>query len=126
MKSRGVEFAREARKRQTRGEAMLWDALRGRALGVRFYREEPVGSFRPDFVCKRPRLIVEIDGPVHDDQQWEDSDRQRVLEEMGYRVLRVSDYQAERHTKTIVERLRAVIAEMQSGAKERPGRAPRS
>ena len=48
-------------------EAILWNALRRRHLGVRFRRQEPIGPFIADFVCRSHRLVVELDGASHDD-----------------------------------------------------------
>ncbi len=107
-----VQVARERRKSPTRSEAMLWDALRDRALGVRFYREEPIDPFIPDLRCKRPRLIIEIDGSVHEGQERADADRQGYLERDGYRVERFSAEEVETHLDRVVVRIREVLLEM--------------
>ena len=69
----------------TLAEAKLWELLRGRRLeGLRFRRQEPVGRYVVDFVCYRHRLIIEADGPFHDD----DTERDAWLGGQGFRVLR--------------------------------------
>ena len=51
---------------QTHAEASLWRALRGRGLdGLKFVRQEPIGPYFADFVCRDKRLVVEIDGATH-------------------------------------------------------------
>jgi adenine-specific DNA-methyltransferase len=107
-----VERAREFRKEPTRSERLVWDAVRDRALGVRVYRQEPVGPFIPDFVCKRPRLIIEVDGPVHEEQKEYDMERQRYLEAKGYQVERISAYDAEHHLAPFLTRMRGLIANL--------------
>ena len=55
--------ARGLRRAETDAERWLWSALRGRRLaGFKFVRQEPVGPFFVDFVCRGKRLVVEIDG----------------------------------------------------------------
>jgi very-short-patch-repair endonuclease len=70
------------------GERKLWAVLRDRRLaGLKFRRQVPIGPYVADFVCQRHRLIVEADGPFHDD----DTARDAWLEAQGYRVLRLKN-----------------------------------
>jgi len=86
-----VERAREFRKAPTRSETILWDVFRDRQLhGVKFRRQFVIGSFVADFCAPRQRLIVEVDGGIHDTQRKHDQERQRLLEAARYRVIRVS------------------------------------
>jgi len=71
----------------TSNEAKLWELLRGRRLeGLKFRRQAPVGRFVADFVCYRHRLIIEADGPFHDEEN--DAVRDAWLKSQGFRVLR--------------------------------------
>jgi very-short-patch-repair endonuclease len=72
-------------------EAALWRVLRIRPDGIKFRRQHPVGPFVVDFYCPSAKLVVEIDGEVHDmgDKPERDEDRDRWLEEYGFRVLRI-------------------------------------
>jgi very-short-patch-repair endonuclease len=77
------------RKKPTEAEARLWHALRrNQVLGLRFRRQHAIDFF-VDFFCPEARTIVEVDGPIHDDQQEADTVRQRHLEGLGYKVFRV-------------------------------------
>ena len=58
-------YARNNRKHQTYDEVRLWSALRRNQLGFRFRRQEPIGPYIIDFVCKNRNLIVEADGITH-------------------------------------------------------------
>jgi len=60
------EFAREMRKNPTKTESLMWEELRNDKLSVNFRRQHIIGNFIPDFVCLENKLIVEIDGSVHD------------------------------------------------------------
>jgi very-short-patch-repair endonuclease len=81
--------ARSLRRRSTRAEWVLWLALRDRRLGgLKFARQQPLGPYYADFVCRERRLIIEVDGGQHADSA---SDRRRdaYLNTLGYRVVRV-------------------------------------
>ena len=68
---------------------MLWLALRDRRLaGFTFNRQEPIGSYYVDFVCRERRLVVEVDGGQHSDNPA-DRERDAHLAAFGYRVVRV-------------------------------------
>jgi len=78
--------ARQLRREQTPAEALLWGHLRNRRLkGLKFRRQHPVGRFVADFYCAQHRLIVELDGAVHqrqreyDDLRTEELERERWL-----------------------------------------------
>ncbi len=86
------ERARELRRNMTPAEARLWDALRAKRLaGLKFRPQHAVGTFVFDFYCARHRLIIEVDGDVHDEEEQAAHDQMRTehLQGCGYRVLRV-------------------------------------
>lgn len=85
-------LAREMRQKPTHAEDHLWQHLRNRrAGGAKFRRQYPIERFIVDFVCLERRLIVEVDGDIHDHQQDYDAVRQEFLEAQGFRVLRFSN-----------------------------------
>ncbi len=58
--------ARRLRKRQTKSEKLLWQALRNRQLSdLKFLRQHPIGHSIVDFYCHENRLVIEIDGGIH-------------------------------------------------------------
>ena len=68
---------------------MLWTRIRSRQLGgFKFVRQEPIGRYYADFVCRDRPLIVELDGGQHAERP---RDRQRDSElcALGYRVIRI-------------------------------------
>jgi very-short-patch-repair endonuclease len=84
-------FARQHRSSLTESEAALWSALKARQLGVSFRRQVPVaGLFIADFCAPSIKLIVEVDGPVHARKLGSDSRRDRKLQSVGFRIVRVS------------------------------------
>ena len=84
------QYAWRNRRAPTESEARLWQLLRGRQLGVWFRRQVPLGGqFIADFVAPTARLIVEVDGSSHVRRNHADARRDRTLERLGYRVLRL-------------------------------------
>ena len=80
--------ARELRRNMTDAERALWRRLRMRQLaGQRFRRQQPIGDYIVDFACPAARLVVEVDGGQHAEEE-RDAARTRWLESRGYRVLR--------------------------------------
>ena len=85
-----AERAHALRAAPTLEEALLWDALRGRRLGVAFRRQTVLlGRYIVDFYAPAARLAVEVDGGYHRDRKRADARRDWVLERAGYRVLRL-------------------------------------
>ncbi|MEI9963566.1 MAG: endonuclease domain-containing protein [Caulobacteraceae bacterium] len=71
------------RKAPAATERLLWDLLRDRRLAdLKFRRQVPVGRYIVDFICFRHRLIVEADGPTHDDSH-RDRERDAWLSSQG-------------------------------------------
>ena len=80
--------ARRLRRDSTSAELRMWNRLRSRALGgFKFVRQEAIGPYIVDFICRERRLIVELDGGQHADSQ-KDAIRDRWLHDHRYRVLR--------------------------------------
>jgi very-short-patch-repair endonuclease len=85
------EAARDLRRRSTPTEQRLWAALRRHHLhGRQFRRQYPIGPYIVDFLCSAARLVIEVDGGIHEQQQEYDADRDDYLQELGYTVLRIS------------------------------------
>ena len=77
------------RRDSTEAEQRLWSALRNRRLeDIRFRRQVVLGRYVADFCSAHPKLVIELDGIQHEDQQNCDEARTRYLEGQGYRVLR--------------------------------------
>lgn len=83
-----MNFAGKLRKDPTPAERKLWSKIRNDKLGVNFRRQHAVGNFIPDFVCIEKKLILELDGSQHLEQQEYDEARTKFLEKEGYKVIR--------------------------------------
>lgn len=119
-----VERARTLRKHMTAPELALWFRLRElRGQGWHFRRQAPEGSYVLDFVCRSVMLIVEVDGAHHGDepQRMHDEQRDRILVERGFRVLRFWANEVLLDADGVIEQILAVlrISGEQSGARPR-------
>ena len=84
-----LERARELRKQQTPTDEILWECLRDRRfLNTKFRRQHNIGQFIADFYCHPARLVIELDGEIHQSQQIEDANRDEWMESQGLKVLR--------------------------------------
>ena len=99
------EIVRNLRKNMTVSEKLLWQELRNRKLdSKKFNKQHPIFYdsnnndhlfFVADFFCHECRLIIELDGPVHDLQKERDNERDLTLQELGYKVLHIRNEELE-------------------------------
>ena len=117
VKRRMIEIAREFRKEPTEGEKILWGALRGKKLdGIKFRRQQPVGYFIVDFYNSSFRLVVEVDGPIHDYQKKADKARQDILEDLGLTVFRIKTEIPEKNLSLTLNMIRTKIREIKQNS----------
>lgn len=92
----------------TPAEAVLWSRLRTNQLGgLHFRRQRIVAGFIADFYCHSARLVVEVDGPVHERLTESDEVRRAVLDSAGVRVLRVTNVEVARDIDDVLLRILA-------------------
>lgn len=83
--------AAKLRENETEAEKLLWAYLSKRQLsGLKFRRQHPISSFIVDFYCHSKKLVIELDGEIHDQIDQEDYDvgRKYELESLGLKVLK--------------------------------------
>jgi very-short-patch-repair endonuclease len=108
-----LRLAREQRANLVQAEAIIWRAVRDRRCeGAKFRRQATIGNFIVDFVCYERRLIVEIDGPSHEDaeQRTRDQERDAWLKGQGFCILRLPNELAIASTELAVARIRAALS----------------
>lgn len=82
--------AKNLRTNQTDFENILWQRIRAKRLnGIKFRRQVPIGKYIVDFVALGRKLVIELDGSQHLDNQKYDNQRTEYLKEKGYKVLRI-------------------------------------
>jgi len=104
-----LERAKELRREMTPAEKLLWQEVRANKLGVRFRRQQVIQGFIVDFYCHQVGLVVEVDGDVHDLQKDEDERREKVLTEMGLRVIRFGNDEVGRDLSAVVGKVRESV-----------------
>jgi len=107
-----VAGAKELRRNMTPAEQVLWSALKGRrAGGLRFRCQHPVGPFVLDFFCPAAKLVIEVDGLIHEQQREQDHARTEHLEDYGYRVLRFTNQEVMTNLDAVVAQIVLVAGE---------------
>jgi very-short-patch-repair endonuclease len=76
-----------AREESTPAEQRLWSRIRNDQLGVTFRRQHAIGSYIPDFYCPKAKLVIELDGSQHLEQEEYDAERTEYLESRGFKVI---------------------------------------
>ncbi len=103
-----VRFARHLRSNLTKAEVILWSHLRRRQLnGLRFRRQHPIDQYIADFACIERNLVVEIDGATHFDRGAYDDGRDRVMQGLGWTVLRYVDDDVLKHLEAVLDDIAA-------------------
>ena len=100
-----ISRARELRHNMTDAEKRLWNYLRNRKFhNLKFLRQHPVvyqttnnqvNYFIPDFYCADKKVIIELDGKIHDFQKNEDEIRDEILRSLELRILRIKNEEIE-------------------------------
>ncbi len=88
------KFVKEHRETPTQAEHVLWHLLRGRKLdGYKFRRQLIIGSYIADFVCLNKRLIIEVDGLIHQipENKISDAERTFALNKLGFNLIRFTN-----------------------------------
>jgi very-short-patch-repair endonuclease len=105
-----LEVAKKMRREMTPGERCFWNAVRGRKLhGLKFRRQQVIDGFIADFYCNELRLIVEIDGGVHEVQKDYDSLRDRIIARNDIAVIRFANDDVVNRFEGVAKRIEALL-----------------
>ena len=115
-RKRIIELARELRKNSTPAEILLWAELRNRQInGVKFLRQHPliyeedrghIHFFIADFYCAQHKLVIELDGKIHQKQKYYDHERGLIINQMGLKVIRFKNEETNQ-MDNLVEKIRS-------------------
>jgi len=101
-------LARTLRNNMTDAEQLVWSKIRRKQIGeVQFYRQKNIGHYIVDFYCPKGKLIVELDGGQHYENEGmkKDQERDRHLQGLGLTVLRFSDLDVLKNIDGVVQRI---------------------
>lgn len=107
------ERRRELRNNPTKYEELLWKRLVNKKLdGLKFRRQHSLNHYIVDFYCATYKLIIEVDGEIHDQPENQENDRMRdrELAELGYHTLRFTNKQVEFQIEKVIEVVQKYIA----------------
>ena len=96
-------LARELRRNANDAEKRMWSIVRAKRMGgFKFRRQHALGPYIADFVCLPARLVIEVDGDTHDDDQRVlDAKRTEYVERCGYRVIRFWNHDVLQYTDDV-------------------------
>ena len=98
------ERAKALRVSATSAEMILWDYLKTKPLGCKFRRQHPYGNYIFDFYCHSLKLVIEVDGSIHDQPSIIKADafRQQMIEQDKMNVLRFRNNEVERELAKVI------------------------
>jgi very-short-patch-repair endonuclease len=113
-----VKIARELRQKQTKTEDIFWELVRDRKfLNLKFRRQHQIGDYIVDFYCHEKKLVVELDGSVHQEevQKKHDATRDKFLKSSGFTVVRFTNQQFSDDTESVFQRIETLTLSSPSG-----------
>ncbi len=122
-----IAFAKQNRKEATVEEDIVWQALRDRQVaGCRFRRQHPIAGYIPDFVCLEKKLIVEIDGEYHDNEEQKlfDTGRENWLKGEGFTTVRFTNDEVNNALKTVLKEIEQALLNNKTVLKEADSTPP--
>jgi cyclase len=105
------ERAKEHRNNPTHSERLLWNYLRTRPLNYKFRRQHPIALYIADFYCHELKLIIEVDGNVHNELEviFNGAERQKHLESEGLSFLRFTNDEVGGQLENVIRTIETYI-----------------
>ena len=119
-----VKKARVLRSNMTKAEIILWSRLRSKKVnGYKFRRQQPIFDYIVDFYCNELKLIIEVDGEIHFQNETSkyDSKRDNLLKINGYHILRLSNHEIETQLDQATKKIISYISDNLSPHRETIG-----
>lgn len=107
--------AKELRKSETEVEKLLWNRLnKNQLLGLQFRRQHPINRFIADFYCPKIKLIIEVDGSIHElpENKEYDIERSELLNEFGLEVMRFTNEQIIYEMNSVVDKIEQIAKDL--------------
>jgi len=107
--------AEKLRATMTEAEKILWEELRNkRFLDLKFRRQHPISRFIVDFYCHKFKLVIELDGNIHNLPEVKERDKNREVElkEFGLNILRMKNHEITNDLNAALEKIKDIIAKI--------------
>jgi cyclase len=105
------ERAAALRERMTGAENVLWEHLNNKRLGVKFRRQHPLANYIVDFYCHKFKLVIEVDGGIHENVKIKkhDVEREEHLKQMGLTIIRFTNNEVLYQIEKVLENIKSFI-----------------
>ena len=103
------EYSKENRQNATEEEDVMWQAVRNNQLGFKIRRQHAIGVFIADFVCLDKRLVIEVDGEYHLNNQQYDQARTEFLKSEGFDVIRFTNDEVKNDLSIVLTKLKSKL-----------------
>ena len=105
------ENAKQLRRRMTDAENVLWLHLKNKIGNCKFRRQHPIGNYVADFYCHKAKLIIEVDGSVHNDREVKEQDeiRENDLMNMDYQIVRFTNEEVMKQCETVLKKISEIV-----------------
>ena len=109
---------RELRKNSTKAEQVFWERVRNRKFeGKKFNRQFPIfydlygkeTFFIADFYCHEEKLVIELDGKIHDYTKEQDKLRTGIINLLGIRVIRFKNEEVEQNIENVMLKISKIM-----------------
>ena len=116
------ELAKDLRRNMTEAEKLLWNYLKAGVHGLKFRRQHPIGIYIADFYCHKLKLIIEVDGTIHDIKEVEENDivREKYLKEQGCVIHRFTNERIFRELDVVLAEISSIVEKLLNSSKELP------
>ena len=110
------ENAKALRNRVTTSESLLWEHLKSKQLGIKFRRQHPIANYIADFYCHEIKLVIELDGSIHQlpEVLANDIERQKNLESFGITVIRFTNKELQHNLNAVLNKIKETIQSKQA------------
>ncbi|MBS4064492.1 MAG: DUF559 domain-containing protein [Chitinophagaceae bacterium] len=114
------ELAKDLRRNMTDAEKLLWNYLKAGVLGVKFRGQHPIGIYIVDFYCHKLKLIIEVDGSIHNVKEVKEKDiiREKFLKEQGCVIERFSNERVFKELDTVLDEINSTVEKLLNSSKE--------
>lgn len=102
--------AKDLRRNMTMSELLIWEKLKKNSLGYRFKPQHPIERFIADFYCHQLKLVIEIDGKIHDQQKEYDLERDKTMNKLGIKTIRFTNEEIKSSLANVLEEIKRQIA----------------
>ena len=105
------EFAKTLRQSSTEAEKLVWQRIRNKQVDdLKFRRQHPLDEYIADFYCHEKKLVIELDGSIHDnvEKMEDDFNRTFILKEFGITVLRFRNEEIKNEIEFVIEEIKKI------------------